>query len=57
MVVPQCVTCVTGVFKLKFFLENKTVFKRSSNMNSKKGVTHVTHWVKLLIYNTIVCNI
>ena len=47
------------LFKLKFFLENKTVFKRSPNMNSEKAVTPVTPvtpWVKLLIYNTIRCH-
>ena len=59
IVVPQCVPCVPGVFKLKFFLENKTLFLRSPNMNSEKGVTHVTHVTHLpkwLIYNTIYCN-
>jgi|TARA_R110002111_G_scaffold147349_1_gene214178 hypothetical protein len=40
--VSSAVTGVTGVFKLKFFLENKTVFLRSPNMNLEKGVTSVT---------------
>jgi len=44
---------------LKFFLENKTLFLRSPNMNLEKGATPATSatpWVKLLICNTIVCS-
>ena len=36
--VSSAVPAVPGVFKLKFFLENKTVFLRSPNMNSEKVV-------------------
>ena len=44
---------------MKFFLENKTLFLRSPNMNLEKGATPATSatpWVKLLICNTIVCS-
>ena len=57
IVVPQFVACVAGVFKLKFFLENKTVFKTSANMNSEK-VIHMLHMLHIELtywYITLLC--